>query len=299
MANVVLQTEIGGVEGKHGKVRDIYDLGDSLLIAASDRLSAFDVIMKSGIPHKGQVLTQISKFWFQFLDGVVENHLISDAVEDFPAPFCDYPEQLAGRTMLVKKTKVLPVECVIRSYITGSGWKEYQQSGTVCGIKLPSGLKQCEKLPELIFTPATKAELGEHDENIDFDRCADVIGVEKATYVRDKSMEIFQKASEHAASKGILLADTKFEWGEVDGKIILIDEALTPDSSRFWPADKYEPGRDQESYDKQFVRNYLEDINFDKSGEGVILPDDIIQKTSAKYIEAYEQLTGKPFEPAE
>ncbi|MHC4771189.1 MAG: phosphoribosylaminoimidazolesuccinocarboxamide synthase [Planctomycetota bacterium] len=299
MANVVLQTAIDGVQGKHGKVRDIYDLGDSLLFVASDRLSAFDVIMKSGIPHKGQVLTQISKFWFEFLDGVVENHLISDDIKDFPAPFCDHPEQLAGRTMLVKKTTVLPVECVIRSYITGSGWKEYEQDGTVCGNKLPDGLKQCEKLPELIFTPATKAEIGEHDENIDFGRCVDIIGSEKAAYVRDKSMEIFTKASAHAASKGILLADTKFEWGEVDGKIILIDEVLTPDSSRFWPADKYEAGRDQESYDKQFVRNYLEEINFDKSGEGVELPADIIEKTSAKYIEAYEQLTGNTFSPAE
>ena len=298
MANVVLQTDIKGVEGKHGKVRDIYDLGDSLLFVASDRLSAFDVIMKSGIPHKGQVLTDISKFWFEFLDGVVENHFISNDIKDFPPPFCDYPEQLAGRTMLVKKTKVLPVECVIRSYLTGSGWKEYKQSGTVCGIKLPENLKQCEKLLELIFTPATKAELGEHDENIDFDSCVNVIGLEKATYVRDKSIEIFQKASAHAASKGILLADTKFEWGEVDGRIILIDEVLTPDSSRFWPADKYEAGRDQESFDKQFVRNYLEEINFDKSGEGVILPDDIIEKTSAKYIEAYEKLTGKTFVPA-
>jgi phosphoribosylaminoimidazole-succinocarboxamide synthase len=299
MANVVLQTAIDGVQGKHGKVRDIYDLGDSLLFVASDRLSAFDVIMKSGIPHKGQVLTQISKFWFEFLDGVVENHLISDDIKDFPAPFCDYPEQLAGRTMLVKKTTVLPVECVIRSYITGSGWKEYEQDGTVCGNKLPGGLKQCEKLPELIFTPATKAEIGEHDENIDFDRCVDIIGAEKAAYVRDKSMEIFTKASAYAASKGILLADTKFEWGEVEGKIILIDEVLTPDSSRFWPADKYEAGRDQESFDKQFVRNYLEEINFDKSGEGVELPADIIEKTSAKYIEAYEKLTGNTFSPAE
>ncbi len=299
MANVDLQTAIDGVQGKHGKVRDIYDLGDSLLFVASDRLSAFDVIMKSGIPHKGQVLTQISKFWFEFLDGVVENHLISDDIKDFSAPFCDYPEQLAGRTMLVKKTTVLPVECVIRSYITGSGWKEYEQDGTVCGNKLPGGLKQCEKLPELIFTPATKAEIGEHDENIDFDRCVDIIGAEKAAYVRDKSMEIFTKASAYAASKGILLADTKFEWGEVDGKIILIDEVLTPDSSRFWPADKYEAGRDQESFDKQFVRNYLEEINFDKSGEGVELPADIIEKTSAKYIEAYEKLTGNTFSPAE
>jgi len=299
MTNVVLETAIEGVQGKHGKVRDIYDLGDSLLIAASDRISAFDVIMKSGIPYKGQVLTQISKFWFEFLDGVVENHLISDDVSQFPEPFCNYPEQLAGRTMLVKKTNVLPIECVIRSYITGSGWKEYKQDGTVCGIKLPAGLKQCEKLPELIFTPATKAELGEHDENIDFDRCVDIIGAENAAYVRDKSVEIFEKASAHAASRGILLADTKFEWGEIDGEIILIDEVLTPDSSRFWPADKYEPGRDQESFDKQFVRNYLEEIHFDKSGPGVILPEDIIEKTSAKYVEAYEKLTGSPFQPAE
>lgn len=299
MANVVLQTAIDGVEGKHGKVRDIYDLGDSLLIAASDRLSAFDVIMTSGIPYKGQVLTQISKFWFEFLDGVVENHLISDDTKTFPSPFCCYPEQLAGRTMLVKKTKVLPVECIVRGYITGSGWKEYQREGTVCGIELPGGLKQCEKLPEVIFTPSTKAEIGEHDENIDYDTCVGLVGEEAAAYIRDKSIEIFRKASEYAASKGILLADTKFEWGEVDGKIILIDEVLTPDSSRFWPADQYEAGRDQESFDKQFVRNYLEEINFDKSGKGVELPADIIEKTSAKYIEAYEKLTGKPFSPAE
>jgi len=299
MTNVVLQTAIDGVEGKHGKVRDIYDLGDSLLIAASDRLSAFDVIMTSGIPYKGQVLTQISKFWFEFLDGVVENHLISDDTKTFPSPFCCYPEQLAGRTMLVKKTKVLPVECIVRGYITGSGWKEYQREGTVCGIELPGGLKQCEKLPEVIFTPSTKAEIGEHDENIDYDTCVGLVGEEAAAYIRDKSIEIFRKASEYAASKGILLADTKFEWGEVDGKIILIDEVLTPDSSRFWPADQYEAGRDQESFDKQFVRNYLEEINFDKSGKGVELPADIIEKTSAKYIEAYEKLTGKTFVPSE
>ena len=299
MANVVLQTEIDGVQGKHGKVRDIYDLGDSLLIAASDRLSAFDVIMTSGIPYKGQVLTQISKFWFEFLDGVVENHLISDDTKTFPSPFCCYPEQLAGRTMLVKKTKVLPVECIVRGYITGSGWKEYQREGTVCGIELPGGLKQCEKLPEVIFTPSTKAEIGEHDENIDYDTCVGLVGEEAAAYIRDKSIEIFRKASEYAASKGILLADTKFEWGEVDGKIILIDEVLTPDSSRFWPADQYEAGRDQESFDKQFVRNYLEEINFDKSGKGVELPADIIEKTSAKFIEAYEKLTGKTFVPSE
>jgi phosphoribosylaminoimidazole-succinocarboxamide synthase len=201
--------------------------------------------------------------------------------------------------MLVKKTRVLPVECIVRGYIAGSGWKEYQKQGTVCGITLPAGLKQCDRLPEVIFTPSTKAELGEHDENIDFETCVKLIGPDAAAYIRDKSIEIFKKASDHAASKGILLADTKFEWGQVDGKIILIDEVLTPDSSRFWPADKYAPGRDQESFDKQFVRNYLEEINFDKSGEGVVLPDEIIEKTSAKYIEAYEKLTGRTFEPAE
>ncbi len=296
MANVVLKTDIPDVPVKHGKVRDIYDLGQTLLIVASDRISAFDVIMKTGIPYKGQVLTQISKFWFDFLSGTVENHLISDRVAEFPSPFCDHPEQLAGRSMLVKKTRVLPVECIVRGYITGSGWKEYQKQGTVCGIELPAGLKQCQKLPEPIFTPSTKAEQGAHDENIDYEACVGLIGRDKADYVRDKSVEIFKKAQAYAESKGILLADTKFEWGEIDGRIILIDEVLTPDSSRFWPADKYEPGRDQESFDKQFVRNYLEEINFDKSGPGVELPTDIVEKTSAKYIEAYERLTGQAFQ---
>ncbi len=296
MMDTILQTSVEGNRPDRGKVRDIYDLGDKLLIVATDRISAFDVVMKNGIPYKGIVLTKISRFWFDFLSGSVEHHLISDDVASFPEPFCNYPEQLAGRSMLVKKVEVLPVECVIRGYLAGSGWKEYKESQTVCGVKLPSGLKQCEKLPELIFTPATKAERGTHDENISFERCVDIIGEEAAVYVRDKSKEIFEKASKHAESKGIILADTKFEWGLVDGKIILIDEVLTPDSSRFWPANKYKAGRDQESYDKQFVRNYLESINFDKSGDGVELPDDIRAKTSDKYIEAYEQLTGKKFE---
>jgi len=291
----VLQTNIAGMEPSRGKVRDIYDLGEALLIVATDRISAFDVVMANGIPSKGVVLTQISKFWFDFLKGEVEHHLISDDVADFPAPFRDHAEQFAGRSMLVKKVEVLPIECVVRGYLAGSGWKEYQADGTVCGVKLPAGLKQCDKLPELIFTPATKAELGEHDENISFERAAEIIGREKATYVRDRSVEIFAKAGAYAESKGLILADTKFEWGLVDGKIILIDEVLTPDSSRFWPADKYEAGRDQESFDKQFVRNYLEEIHFDKSGPGVTLPEDIVAKTSEKYIEAYERLTGKPF----
>ncbi len=279
-----------------GKVRDIYDLGDKLLIVASDRISAFDVVMANGIPYKGIILTQISLFWFDFLSGEIEHHLISDDVNSFPEPFCQYAEQLAGRSMLVKKTEVLPIECVVRGYLAGSGWKEYQSQGTVCGQKLPAGLRQCQKLPELIFTPATKAERGTHDENISFKKCVDIIGKERAQYVRDKSIEIFKKASAYAESRGIILSDTKFEWGVADGRIILIDEVLTPDSSRFWPADIYEAGRDQESFDKQFVRNYLESINFDKSGPGVELPEDIATKTSAKYIDAYEHLTGKKFE---
>jgi len=295
MEKVVLKTKIADREPMRGKVRDIYELGDKLLIVATDRISAFDVVMANGIPYKGIVLTQISKFWFDFLGADVEHHLITDDIKSFPEPFCNYHEQLAGRSMLVKKCKTLPIECVVRGYLAGSGWKEYKDNGTVCGQKLPSGLKQCEKLPELIFTPATKAERGTHDENISFERCVEIVGEKSAGYVRDKSIEIFKKASSYAESRGIILADTKFEWGVVDGGIILIDEVLTPDSSRFWPADKYQPGRDQESFDKQFVRNYLESINFDKSGQGVELPDDIAQKTSAKYIEGYEKLTGKEF----
>jgi phosphoribosylaminoimidazole-succinocarboxamide synthase len=293
MREIILQTQIAGQKPMRGKVRDIYDLGDKLLIIATDRLSAFDVVMASGIPYKGIVLTQISKFWFDFLSGTVEHHLISDDVKSFPKPFCDFAEQLEGRSMLVKKGKVLPIECVVRGYLAGSGWKEYKTSGTVCGQKLPVGLKQCSKLPESIFTPSTKAERGKHDENISFERCAKIIGDKKAKYLRGKSIEIFNRAGEYALKRGIILADTKFEWAEIDGKIILVDEVLTPDSSRFWPADKYEAGRDQESFDKQFVRNYLEDINFDKSGPGVELPGDVVTRTSAKYIEAYERLTGR------
>jgi len=292
----LLKTEIKGKKARSGKVRDIYDLGDKMLIVATDRISAFDVVMANGIPCKGAVLTQISKFWFEFLSAEFEHHFISDDVSSFPAPFCDYKEQLSRRSMLVKKVQVLPVECVVRGYLAGSGWKEYKENGTVCGIKLPPGLKQCEKLPEPIFTPATKEELGKHDENISFERCVEILGAERAEFVRDASLSIFEEASDYAEDKGIILADTKFEWGLADGQIILIDEVLTPDSSRFWPADKYQSGRDQESFDKQFVRNYLESINFDKSGPGVELPDDIVEKTSEKYIEACEKLTGKSFE---
>jgi phosphoribosylaminoimidazole-succinocarboxamide synthase len=301
----ILQTQIENLQPKRGKVRDVYDLGDKLLIVATDRISAFDVVMANPIPYKGQVLTQISLFWFDFLSSSVNHHLITTDIAKFPAPFNKYEKQLAGRSMLVKKTKVMPIECVIRGYLAGSGWKEYQQSQTICGIKLPAGLKQCDKLPEPIFTPATKEEFGKHDENISFEKCSQIVGDNNAKFLRDKSTEIFKKASQYAESKGIILADTKFEWGlsrhsaakpeQADDKTILIDEVLTPDSSRFWPAAKYQPGRDQESFDKQFVRNYLESINFNKSGPGVKLPDDVVKKTSEKYIECFELLTGKKF----
>ena len=291
----ILQTNIATIQPKRGKVRDIYDVGDKLLIIATDRISAFDVVMTNGIPYKGIILTQISRFWFDFLSKDVEHHLITDDIAVFPEPFCNYPEQLAGRSMLVKKVDVLPIECVVRGYLAGSGWAEYRESGTVCGQKLPAGLRQCQKLPKPIFTPATKAERGTHDENISFEQSAAIVGPKRARYVRDKSMQIFKKAGAYAESKGIILADTKFEWGVIDGGIILIDEVLTPDSSRFWPADKYAAGRDQESFDKQFVRNYLESINFDKSGPGVELPAEIVKKTSEKYVEAYERLTGEKF----
>lgn len=296
MNTVILETQIAGVAPKRGKVRDIYDLGDNLLIVATDRLSAFDVIMKSGIPGKGIVLTQISLFWLDLFEGLIDNHLITTDWTKYADPFQRYGSQLAERSMLVKKTKVLPVECVVRGYLTGSGWKEYLASGTVCGHKLPKGIKQCGKLPEPLFTPSTKAELGTHDENIDFETAAKTIGRQNAEFIRNASITLFQKASTYAESKGIILADTKFEFGVNNaGKIILIDEVLTPDSSRFWPADKYAPGRDQESFDKQFVRNYLEEIKFDKSGPGVELPADIVENTAGKYMEAYERLTGKPF----
>ena len=295
MSQVLLKTNIEGQTPIRGKVRDIYDLGDKLLLVATDRLSAFDVIMKNGIPNKGAVLTQISLFWFEFLADDVDHQVITINVDEYPEPFCNYKEQLEKRSMLVKKTKPLPIECVVRGYLAGSGWKEYQKSQTVCKQQLPEGLTQCQQLPEVIFTPSTKAELGQHDENISYQQCQEIIDKADAEFVHDKSIAIFEKGSEYAKTKGIILADTKFEWGHINGKIILIDEVLTPDSSRFWPADKYEAGRDQESYDKQFVRNYLESINFDKSGEGVELPNDIVEKTSDKYIEGYEKLTSKKF----
>jgi len=295
MNKAIMETNASGFTPKRGKVRDVYDLGQHVLLVATDRISAFDVIMANGIPDKGSLLTQISKFWFDWLGTSIRHHVVSTEVKDFPKPFCADAAQFARRSMLVKKTKVLPIECVVRGYLAGSGWKEYQQSKTVCGHKLPDGLQQCSKLPEAIFTPATKAEMGEHDENIDFARTASIIGHDAATFVRDKSLEIYRRGAAYAASKGIILADTKFEWGYDGDEIILIDEVLTPDSSRFWPADKYAAGRDQESFDKQFVRNYLEDIKFNKRPPGVTLPDNVIVGTRQRYVEAYELLSGHKF----
>lgn len=278
-----------------GKVRDVYDLGDKLLLVATDRISAFDYILEDEIPYKGQVLTQLSKFWFELLDGVVENHLISTDVEDLPEEFAPYADYLKGRFMLVKKADMFPTECIVRGYLAGSGLKEYQREGTVCGIELPEGLQNSSKLPQPIFTPSTKAEIGDHDENISFERCAEIIGEEAATTLRDLSLAVYEKARDHAAEQGIIIADTKFEFGVVDGKVILADEVLTPDSSRFWPGDEYVEGQDQPSFDKQYVRDWLT-AHWDKTGNPPRLPEDVIQKTSEKYIQAYEKITGKPFE---
>lgn len=277
-----------------GKVRDLYDLGDKLLLVASDRISAFDYILEDEIPYKGQVLTQLSCFWFDLLSDVVDNHLISADVEDLPEQFKPYSDYLAGRFMLVKKADMFPVECIVRGYLTGSGLKDYQATGAVCGINLPEGLVNSSKLPEAIFTPSTKAEIGDHDENISFDRCVEIIGEENATAIRDLTLAVYNRAADHARDRGIIIADTKFEFGVVDGKIILGDEVLTPDSSRFWSADTYKVGEEQPSFDKQFVRNWL-NANWDRTGNPPRLPEDIIKKTSEKYIQAYEKITGKAF----
>lgn len=277
-----------------GKVRDIYDFGDSLLIVATDRLSAYDVVMQQGIPFKGKVLTQISDFWFQQTADIVPNHLISTIIYDYPSACKPYWRDLEDRTMYVKKTKPLPVECVVRGYLSGSGWQEYKKTQSVCGIPLPSGLAESGQLPEPIFTPATKEEVGKHDENITFERAADIIGRELAERVRDLSIHIYNRATAMAEEKGIIIADTKLEFGvDEKGALILIDELLTPDSSRFWPKDKYQPGRGQESFDKQFVRDYLDSINFSRKPPAPNLPEDVIFKTSALYLEALKRLSGK------
>lgn len=278
-----------------GKVRDLYDLGDRLLLVATDRISAFDYILEDEIPYKGQVLTQLSCFWFELLGDVVDNHLISADVADLPEEFQPYADYLRGRFMLVKKADMFPVECIVRGYLAGSGLKEYQREGTVCGIELPEGLVNSAKLPEPIFTPSTKAEIGDHDENISFERCAELVGEADAAALRDLAVRVYQTAADHAAERGVIIADTKFEFGVVDGAIILADEVLTPDSSRFWPGDTYEEGADQPSFDKQFVRDWLT-ANWDKTGNPPRLPQEIIDATSEKYIQAYETITGRTFE---
>jgi phosphoribosylaminoimidazole-succinocarboxamide synthase len=288
---VIRETNFAGIPPvARGKVRDIYDLGDQLLIVATDRLSAFDVVMATPIPDKGRVLTQLSLFWFDLLKGVIPNHLLSST--KFPAPFDRYAEDLAGRSMVVRKTKPLPVECVARGYLSGSGWKEYQATSTICGVALPPGLIESDKLPEPIFTPATKAASG-HDENIPFERAADMIGKELAEKVRDTTLELYRRASAYALPRGILLADTKFEFGLLNDELIWIDEALTPDSSRFWPASQYKPGGAQPSFDKQYVRDYLERIQWPKTPPGPELPPDVVAATRDKYREAYRILVGR------
>ena len=277
-----------------GKVRDIYDLGDKLLMVATDRISAFDYILEDEIPHKGAVLTQISLFWLEQLKDVIGNHLISADVADLPEQFKPYADYLRGRFMLVKKAEMFPVECIVRGYLAGSGLKEYQKQGTVCGIQLPEGLVNSSKLPEPIFTPSTKAEIGDHDENISFERCAQILGEDAATQLRDLAIKVYSVARDHAAENGIIIADTKFEFGVIDGQIILADEVLTPDSSRFWPGDAYEPGRDQASFDKQYVRDWL-NANWDRQGNPPHLPQEVIERTSQKYIAAYEKISGRKF----
>ena len=274
---------------RSGKVREVFDLGETLLFVVTDRISAFDVILPDPIPKKGAVLNQLSAFWFNRF-GKIDNHFVTAAFEKFPKSLQSFREQLAGRSMIVKKTKPLAVECVVRGYLAGSGWKEYQESQSVCGIKLPAGLKQASKLPEPIFTPATKAETG-HDENIDMKRCAAILGEETAKRVKDLSLQIYSAGRDHAEKKGIILADTKFEFGIIDGKLLLIDEVLTPDSSRYWPADQYAVGQSPPSFDKQFVRDYLETLDWNKTAPGPKLPGDVIARTAAKYVEAFERLT--------
>jgi phosphoribosylaminoimidazole-succinocarboxamide synthase len=289
----LLNIDIPGVKKlKSGKVREIFDLGDRLLFVASDRISAFDCIMPNGIPRKGEVLTQISYFWFSQTEFFQPNHLLSRSGEPLPASLNPFASKLAGRSMIVKKAKPLAIECVVRGFLAGSGWKEYREKQTVCGIKLPPGLKESSELPEPIFTPATKAETG-HDENISFEEASRIVGAELAEKVRAASLRIYNFARDYARKRGIIIADTKFEFGLFDGEALLIDEVLTPDSSRFWPAAQYESGKGQPSFDKQFVRDYLETLDWNKTPPAPALPAEVVDKTQAKYLEAYERLTGK------
>jgi len=292
-STVVLETSLADIPVRRGKVRDIYDLGDRLLLVSTDRISAFDWVLPTGIPDKGRVLTQVSNYWFDLLD--VPHHVLETDVRKVEGLPGQDLEALDGRSVLVRKTEVVPVECVVRGYLAGSGWKEYQQSQSVCGVALPAGLKESDQLPEPIFTPATKAEQGEHDENISFDRMVEIVGRELAEELRRRSLDIYTRGSEHARAKGIIIADTKFEFGQVDGELILIDEVLTPDSSRFWPADRYQPGQGQKSFDKQFVRDWLSGTDWDKNSPPPPLPGEIVDRTREKYIEAFECLTGKEF----
>ncbi|MGD8345398.1 MAG: phosphoribosylaminoimidazolesuccinocarboxamide synthase [Desulfobacterales bacterium] len=277
---------------KRGKVRDVYDLDEYLLMVATDRISAFDVVMPDPVPDKGTILTQISLFWFDIMQPLVQNHVIARDVEQYPSVCQPYADLLRGRSMLVKKAEPLPIECIVRGYISGSGWKEYCETGAVCGISLPEGLKESEQLPEPIFTPSTKAELGEHDININFDEAARLIGQKQAEKIRDLSLAIYKKGADLADERGIIIADTKFEFGQIDDDIILIDEILTPDSSRFWPKESYRPGGAQKSYDKQFVRDYLNSLDWDKKAPGPALPEAVVVKTRQKYLDALTQLTG-------
>lgn len=293
MNQALTKIVIPGVPSRSGKVREIFDAGDKLLFVASDRLSAFDCVMPNGIPQKGQVLNRISEFWFERTGGIVKNHMITTDVRQFPAPFNQYADQLTGRSMLVKKTTVFPVECIVRGYLIGSGWKEYKQSGTIGGMPLRAGYQMASKLDEPIFTPSTKAEQGLHDENISFERAKEIVGAEKAEKLKAISIALYKQAAEYALTKGIIIADTKFEFGELDGEIILIDEVLTPDSSRFWPADTYKVGSSPMSFDKQFVRDYLETLDWDKTPPAPELPAEIVEKTQSKYLEAYERLTAR------
>lgn len=277
-----------------GKVRDIYDAGENLLMVATDRISAFDFILPDEIPFKGEVLNRISAFWFDKFADIVPNHLVSIDPAEFPEEFAEYRDYLAGRAMLVKKAQTIPIECIVRGYLTGSGKKTYDENGTICGIQLPEGLTEASKLPEPLFTPSTKAEIGDHDENISFERCCEIVGEDIATQIRDLSLKIYKAAAEYAATRGIIIADTKFEFGVIDGKVTLIDECLTPDSSRFWPAASYEEGKIQPSYDKQFVRNWLK-ANWDMTGETPHLPAEVIDGTSERYREAFQIITGSQF----
>ncbi len=293
--HIISQTEFKSLTLKgRGKVRDIYDLGDRLLIVATDRISAFDVVMPNPIPDKGKVLTQLSRFWFDLTKEIISNHVISTEVKDFPQECRIYQEDLNGRSMLVLKADSLPVECVVRGYLSGSGWEEYKKTGEVCGILLPKGLVESSKLEEPIFTPSTKAEQGLHDENISFEKMEKIVGKDLAQQLKSVSIGVYQRARDFAEQRGILIADTKMEFGIKDGKLILIDELLTPDSSRFWPKDGYRPGGSQKSFDKQFLRDYLLSIKWNKTPPAPELPEDIIKKTREKYLEAYERLVGKP-----